>query len=71
MKQKAKSTKKVITKDEAEKILKQSQNQSNDIITKNKDENKPSTKKAEAKKSVSSKVKSKTLEKKRKKVSKK
>ncbi len=71
MKQKAKSTKKVITKDEAEKILKQSQNQANDIITKNKDENKPSTKKVEAKKSVSSKVKSKTLEKKRKKVSKK
>ncbi len=72
IKDKAKSNKKEITKDEAEKILKQSQNQEFD--NKNKIENKEgkkSSKKVEAKKSTDKKAKSKSPIKKTKKVSKK
>ena len=72
IKDKAKSNKKEITKDEAEKILKQSQNQEFD--DKNKIENKEgkkSSKKVEAKKSTDKKAKSKSPIKKTKKVSKK
>ena len=57
IKEKAKSNKKEITKEEAEKILKQSQNQEN--IPDSNDEKKP-TKKAEVKKSAVSKTKPKT-----------
>ena len=72
IKDKAKSNKKEITKDEAEKILKQSQNQEFD--NKNKTENKEekkSSKKLEAKKPIDKKAKSKSSTKKTKKVSKK
>ena len=72
IKEKAKVNKKEISKDEAEKILKQSQDQNlkeNQSI-KNKEEKKPS-KKVEAKKSSLKKEKSKTSPKKTKKVSKK
>ena len=70
IKEKAKANTKEITKDEAEKILKQSQNQ--ETIPQDKDEKKPS-KKVEVKKSVVSKSKQKTKSstKKSKKVSKK
>ena len=69
IKQKGKSTKKEITKDEAEKILKEAQNQQIDT-------NKEATKKTEVKKTSSKKeatksTKSKTVKKKTKKVSKK
>ena len=69
IKQKGKSTKKEITKDEAEKILKEAQNQQVDT-------NKEATKKTEVKKTSSKKeatksTKSKTVKKKTKKVSKK
>ena len=69
IKQKGKSTKKEITKDEAEKILKEAQNQQVDT-------NKEATKKTEVKKTSSKKeatksIKSKTVKKKIKKVSKK
>jgi len=72
IKEKAKSSKKEISKDEAEQILKKSQNQEQDNKpTKQKrDENKPS-KKVEAEKSPVKKAKSKVTTKKRKKVSKK
>jgi trigger factor len=72
IKEKAKSINKEISKDEAEKILKQSQTQENDHnqINKEKDEKKP-TKKIEAKKPPSTKAKSKLPSKKTKKVSKK
>ena len=72
IKDKAKSNKKEITKDEAEKILKQSQNQEFDDKKKieNK-EGKNSSKKVEAKKSTIKKAKSKSPIKKTKKVSKK
>mgnify|MGYP007000073880 len=70
IKEKAKSNKKEISKDEAEKILKQSQNQEQGNIDKNKQEKKPS-KKVEAKKPTVKKAKSKKLIKKTKKVSKK
>ena len=51
IKQKAKSNKKEISKDEAEKILKQSQNQEQELDIKNKKTEKKPTKKVEAKKS--------------------
>jgi trigger factor len=72
IKVKAKSNKKEITKDEAEKILKQSQNQEHqpDKINNNKEEKNPQ-KKVEVKKSTVKKAKSKTATKKTKKVSKK
>ena len=70
IKEKAQSNKKEISKDEAEKILKQSQNQEQGNIDKNKQEKKPS-KKVEAKKPIVKKAKSKTPLKKTKKVSKK
>ena len=74
IKEKAKSNKKEISKDEAEKILKQSQSQeikdTGEKTDKNKDEKKAS-KKVVAKKSPEKKVKSKTPLKKTKKVSKK
>ena len=70
IKEKAQSNKKEISKDEAEKILKQSQNQEQGNIDKNKEEKKPS-KKVEAKKPIVKKAKSKTPLKKTKKVSKK
>ncbi len=72
IKEKAKSNKKEISKDEAEKILKQSQNQEHNHShdNDNKEEKKP-TKKAEAKKSAVKKAKSKSPPKKTKKVSKK
>ena len=66
IKEKAKSNNKEISKDEAEKILKQSQNQE----IENKEEKKTSTK-VEAKKTAIKKAKSKTPTKKTKKVSKK
>ena len=66
----AEDPKKEISKDEAEKILKQSQNQEQGNIDKNKQEKKPS-KKVEAKKPMVKKAKSKTPLKKTKKVSKK
>ena len=70
IKQKAKSNKKEISKDEAEKILKESQNQ---VTTENKkDSNKKiETKKTNPKKGASKSPKTKTSPKKRKKVSKK
>ena len=72
IKDKAKSNKKEISKEEAEKILKQSQNQEQDLIKNNdsKDEEK-SSKKVEAKKPAVKKAKSKSTTKKTKKVSKK
>ena len=72
IKDKAKSNKKEISKEEAEKILKQSQNQEQDLIENNdsKDEKK-SSKKVEAKKPAVKKAKSKSTSKKTKKVSKK
>ena len=70
IKDKAKSNKKEITKDEAEKILKQSQSQDDDQIIKDKEVKKPA-KKVDAKKSPVKKAKSKTPIKKTKKVSKK
>ena len=72
IKDKAKSNKKEITKDEAEKILKQSQNQEfdNKNNIENKEEKK-SPKKVAAKKSTDKKAKSKSPIKKTKKVSKK
>ena len=74
IKEKAKSNKKEISKDEAEKILKQSQNQEiktdHEKIGKNKEEKKPS-KKVVIKKPAEKKAKSKTTTKKTKKVSKK
>ena len=72
IKEKAKSNKKEISKDEAEKILKQSQNQDqkNDDEKKDKIQKKP-IKKAEAKKMPIKKAKTKPLVKKSKKVSKK
>ena len=72
IKDKAKSNKKEISKEEAEKILKQSQNQEQDLIKNNdsKDEEK-SSKKVEAKKPAVKKAKSKSKTKKTKKVSKK
>ena len=76
IKQKAKSNKKEISKDEAEKILKQSQNQEQELDMKNKKIEKKPTKKVEAKKSSVKKLrpkptKTKALIKKTKKVSKK
>ena len=56
IKQKAKSNKKEISKDEAEKILKQSQNQEQDLDMKNKKIEKKPTKKVEAKKSSEKKL---------------
>ena len=70
IKKKAKSNKKQISKEEAEKILKQSQKVDNDHNVKNLDEKK-SEKKVVAKKPQSTKAKSKTTSKKIKKVSKK
>ena len=72
IKKKAKSNIKEISKDEAEQILKKSQNQEqdNEPIKQKRDENKPS-KKVEAEKSPVKKAKSKVTPKKRKKVSKK
>ena len=70
IKEKAKPNKKEISKEEAEKILKQSQNQELDNLKKDKEEKK-ATKKSEAKKPSSVKQKSKTQAKKTKKVSKK
>ena len=72
IKEKAKSNKKEISKDEAEKILKQSQNQEQNHKhdSENKEEKK-SSKKVEAKKSPDKKAKSKSSTKKTKKVSKK
>ena len=72
IKEKAKSNKKEISKDEAEKILKQSQNQEIDQtnLKENKEEKKPS-KKAEVKKPATKKAKLKSPSKKTKKVSKK
>ena len=73
IKQKGKSNKKEISKDEAEKILKEAQNQQADL---NKESRKVATKKTEAKKTSSKKevtksTKTKTVKKKTKKVSKK
>ena len=70
IKEKAKPNKKEISKEEAEKILKQSQNQELDNPKKDKEEKK-ATKKSEVKKPSSVKQKSKTQAKKTKKVSKK
>ena len=70
IKQKAKSNKKEISKDEAEKILKQSQKQDLDLSNEDKKEKKP-IKNVEAKKTTTKKAKSKTIIKKSKKVSKK
>ena len=70
IKEKAKSNKKEISKDEAEKILKQSQNQDQDLEAKSKEEKK-SSKKVEVKKSPAIKAKLKSSSKKTKKVSKK
>tara|TARA_B100002019_G_scaffold175859_1_gene151983 strand:- start:16 stop:1443 length:1428 start_codon:yes stop_codon:yes gene_type:complete len=72
IKDKAKSNKKEISKEEAEKILKQSQNQEQDLIENNDSKNeKKSSKKVEAKKPAVKKAKSKSTTKKTKKVSKK
>jgi len=69
IKQKGKSSKKEITKDEAEKILKDSQKQE---LDKNKEEQKKTeTKKVSPKKTVAKSTKAKTVKKKTKKVSKK
>ena len=70
IKEKAKSNKKQISKDEAEKILKKSQNQELEDIEKGKDKKKVE-KKVETKKSTVTKAKSKSTAKKTKKVSKK
>ena len=71
IKQKAKSNKKEISKEEAEKILKQSQNQEQGLVNDNKDKKK-AEKKLEPKKKISiPKAKSKSSTKKSKKVSKK
>ena len=70
IKDKAKSNKKEISKEDAEKILKQSQNQEHDHEDKIKEKKKPS-KKIEVKKSTEKKAKSKSSSKKVKKVSKK
>ena len=70
IKEKAKSNKKQISKDEAEKILKKSQNQDHEDIEKGKDKKKVE-KKVETKKSTVTKAKSKSTAKKTKKVSKK
>ncbi len=67
IKQKGKSTKKEISKIEAEKILKESQNQ----VDKNKDKKKDETKKLNPKKTTPKSTKTKTATKKTKKVSKK
>ena len=69
IKEKAKSNKKQISKDEAEKILKQSQNQEVDV--KDDKDKKKAEKKVETKKSPTTKAKSKSPTKKTKKVSKK
>ena len=69
IKEKAKSSKKQISKDEAEKILKQSQNQEVDV--KDDKDKKKAEKKVETKKSPTTKAKSKSPTKKTKKVSKK
>ena len=74
IKEKAKSNKKEISKDEAEKILKQSQNQEIQSVeekTKNNKDEKKASKKVEAKKPIEKKPKSKSSSKKTKKVSKK
>ena len=74
IKEKAKSVKKEVTKDEAEKILKQAQNQDKDKPIKNDEKvskQKVETKKTEVKKSPSKSSKSKSAPKKTKKVSKK
>ena len=70
IREKAKANKKEISKDEAEKILKQSQNQEHNHDDKSKDEKTP-TKKVEAKKSPAKKANLKSQAKKIKKVSKK
>ena len=70
IKEKAKSNKKQISKDEAEKILKESQNQDHENVV-NKKDKKTAEKKVEVKKRPSRKAKSKPLIKKTKKVSKK
>ena len=70
IKEKAKSNKKQLSKDEAEKILKKSQNQEHEDIEKDKDKKKVE-KKTEAKKPSLTKAKSKSAAKKSKKVSKK
>jgi len=72
IKEKAKSNKKEISKTEAEKILKESQEQNNKTISKDSNkEKKPPVKKAEAKKLPTKKAKIKNSPKKTKKVSKK
>ena len=74
IKEKAKSVKKEVTKDEAEKILKQAQNQDKDKPIKNDEKvskQKVEVKKTEVKKSPSKSSKSKSAPKKTKKVSKK
>ena len=74
IKEKAKSVKKEVTKDEAEKILKQAQNQDKDKSIKNDEKvskQKVEAKKTEVKKSPSKSSKSKSALKKTKKVSKK
>ena len=74
IKEKAKSVKKEVTKDEAEKILKQAQNQDKDKPIKNDEKvskQKVETKKTEVKKSPSKSIKTKSAPKKTKKVSKK
>ena len=74
IKEKAKSVKKEVTKDEAEKILKQAQNQDKDKPIKNDEKvskQKVETKKTEVKKSLSKSSKNKSAPKKTKKVSKK
>ena len=69
IKQKGKSSKKEITKDEAEKILKESQKQ--ELDTNKEEQKKTETKKVSPKKTVAKSTKAKTVKKKAKKVSKK
>ncbi len=69
IKQKGKSSKKEITKDEAEKILKDSQKQ--ELDTNKEEQKKTETKKVSPKKTVTKSTKAKTVKKKTKKVSKK
>ena len=69
IKQKGKSSKKEITKDEAEKILKESQKQ--ELDTNKEEQKKTETKKVSPKKTVAKSIKDKTVKKKAKKVSKK
>ena len=69
IKQKGKSSKKEITKDEAEKILKDSQKQ--ELDTNKEEQKKTETKKVSPKKAVAKSTKAKTVKKKTKKVSKK